>query len=80
MAATFAASLVANGSLPTIPGVWLVPIVMAVGIAPAAGARLIPAAETLLMTVFSRYLMRNVFIGFAAAAGLLIRCSPLPLR
>lgn len=24
------------------------------------------------MTIFSRYLMRNVFIGFAAAAGLLI--------
>ncbi|BBO63873.1 hypothetical protein SMATCC274_31360 [Serratia marcescens] len=24
------------------------------------------------MTIFSRYLIRNVFIGFAAAAGLLI--------
>ncbi|MGN9185468.1 hypothetical protein ACTMFR_27620, partial [Escherichia coli] len=41
------------------------------GPADAGRTRLLFAAEIFPMNVFSRYLIRHLFLGFAAAAGLL---------
>ncbi|EOC3699315.1 LPS export ABC transporter permease LptG, partial [Escherichia coli] len=42
------------------------------GPADAGRTRLLFAAEIFPMNVFSRYLIRHLFLGFAAAAGLLL--------
>lgn len=42
----------------------------------AGRSRLLFAAEIFPMNVFSRYLIRHLFLGFAAAAGLLLPLLP----
>lgn len=46
------------------------------GPADAGRTRLLFAAEIFPMNVFSRYLIRHLFLGFAAAAGLLLPLLP----
>lgn len=68
-------TLVANGA---IPHSWFVVSTRthANGPADAGRTRLLFAAEIFPMNVFSRYLIRHLFLGFAAAAGLLLPLLP----